>query len=293
MKILLTGATGQVGRVLAGALQPVGEVMTPGRADMDLANPDQLRRVIRTARPHLIVNCAAYTAVDQAEREPELAYRINAVAPAVIAEEAKSLNAALVHFSTDYVFDGRKAGPYLESDAPHPVNVYGASKLAGESAIAASGVNHLIVRCSWIYGMHGNNFLSAILRLANTKRPLRVVDDQYGAPTWSGSVAAAAALMIARAAAADASWWSQYGGIYHMCSRGRTSWHAFAQAILHHAGLATPVLPVSSAEYGAAAQRPANSAMSVDKLRSRFCDMPDWQQGLAQCFDSQANKDYN
>ena len=293
MKILLTGATGQVGRALAGALQPSGEVISPGRAEMDLAAPEQIRHVIRTVRPQLIINCAAYTAVDQAESEPELAHRINGVAPGVIAEEAKSLNAAIVHFSTDYVFDGRKAGLYCESDIPNPINVYGASKLAGERAIAATGVNHLILRCSWVYGMHGNNFLRTILRLANTQPALRVVADQCGAPTWSGDVAAAAAALIAQAAAGDACWWSQYGGIYHVCSRGRTSWHAFAQAILRHAGLPTPVLAISSADYVAAAQRPANSGMSIDKLRSRFGDMPDWQQGLAQCFDHQASQDHN
>ncbi len=232
MKILLTGASGQVGQALSGALQPLGDVIALRRAQLDLNDFAMIRQVIRAERPQLIVNCAGYTAVDRAESEAALAHRINGLAPGVIAEEAKRLAAPLIHFSTDYVFDGCKPDPYVESDPPNPINVYGESKLAGEHAIAAAGAAHIILRCSWIYGMHGNNFLRTILDLAKTRAELRVVSDQYGAPTWVGTIASMTRSILAHPGAQDEGWWRDHGGIYHLCSEGRTSWHGFAQAIV-------------------------------------------------------------
>ena len=198
MKILLTGSTGQVGYELARSLQGLGEVVAVDRNVMDLSNLDQVRDVIRTVRPQLIVNPAAYTAVDKAESEPELAYRVNAEAPGLMAQEAKLLGAAMVHYSTDYVFDGSNPSPRGEDDATGPLNVYGASKLAGEQAIAAAGIDHLIFRTSWVYGMRGKNFLLTMMRLAKEREELKVVADQHGAPTWSRTIADTTALVLAQ-----------------------------------------------------------------------------------------------
>lgn len=283
MKILLTGASGQVGYELERSLQPLGEVVAVDRARMDLSDLDQVRAVVRAVRPQLIVNPAAYTAVDKAESEPELAHRINALAPGVMAEEAKALGAAMVHISTDYVFDGRKAGPWVETDTPNPINVYGASKLAGEQAIAAAGIPHLIFRTSWVYGMRGKNFLLTMLRLAQERDELRVVADQHGAPTWSRTIADTCAHVLAQAAAGGPAWWDAHGGIYHLSAQGQTTWHGFTEAIVAQAGLSCRVLPISSDQYPVPAQRPANSCMSGEKLISRFCSMPQWDQALALC----------
>lgn len=285
MKILLTGASGQVGHALLRTLPALGELIVPTRDQLDLLNHDQLRAVIRSERPDLIVNCAAYTAVDQAESDAEIAHRINAHAPAVIAAEAKLLDAGLVHFSTDYVFDGVKAGPYVETDIPNPLNVYGASKWAGEQAIALSGVKHLILRSSWVFGMYRHNFLLTILRLAQTRPELHIVADQTGVPTWSVTIAEITAAILSSITAGD-NWWTDYGGTYHLCSEGHTSWHGFAQAIVREAGLSCVVHPISSAEYRAPARRPSNSIMSAEKLRSRFCDIPHWERVLAQCIEA-------
>jgi dTDP-4-dehydrorhamnose reductase len=285
MKILLTGAGGQVGYELERSLQGLGEVIAVGRARMDLADLDQVRAVIRALRPGLIVNAAAYTAVDRAEAEPALAFRINAEAPELMAREAKALGAALVHYSTDYVFDGRKAGPYLETDAASPLNVYGKSKLAGEQAIAASGADHLILRSSWIYGMRGNNFLLTMLNLAAQGAPLRVVDDQLGAPTWSRTVADASALMLLQARDGGAGWWRQHGGIYHLACAGQTSWYGFCCAILAATGIDCAVTPISSDGWPAPAARPRNSVMNTAQLSARFCHLPDWQTALRLCLE--------
>lgn len=283
MTILLTGAGGQVGYELERSLQPLGEVVAVGRAQMDLADLDQVRQVVRAVRPRLIVNAAAYTAVDRAEGERALAHRINAEAPAVMAAEARVLGAALVHFSSDYVFDGGKPGPYVESDAPHPVNVYGHSKLAGERAIAASGAAHLILRTSWVYGMRGNNFLLTMLKLARERDELRVVDDQHGAPTWSRTIADTTAMILNQARTGGNAWWDVNGGLYHLSCQGQTSWHGFAQAIVNAAGLECRVLPIGSADYPAAAPRPANSLLDCARLTERFCPIPAWDKALALC----------
>src|SRR5471032_821894 len=221
MKILLTGSSGQVGYELARSLQGIGEVVAVDRNVMDLSDLDQVRDVIRREKPGLIVNPAAYTAVDQAESEPELAHRINAEAPGLMAQEARLLGAAMVHYSTDYVFDGSDPAARREDDATGPLNVYGASKLAGEQAIAAAGIPHLIFRTSWVYGMRGKNFLLTMLRLARERDELRVVADQHGAPTWSRTIADTTALVLSQAHAGGREWWVQNSGVYHLSARAR------------------------------------------------------------------------
>ena len=283
MKVLLTGSTGQVGYELARSLQGVGEVVAVDRNVMDLSDLDQVRDVIRRVQPQLIVNPAAYTAVDKAESEPELAYRINAEAPAIMAEEAKALGAALVHYSTDYVFDGSQASPRVEDDPLGPLNVYGASKLAGEQAIVAAGIPHLIFRTSWVYGMRGKNFLLTMLRLAKERDELKVVADQHGAPTWSRTIADTTAQVLAQAHAGGREWWVQNSGIYHLSAQGQTTWHEFTQAIVEEAGLSCNVLPITTAEYPTPAKRPTYSVMSSERLMTRFCHLPDWKEALHLC----------
>ncbi|QYF91635.1 dTDP-4-dehydrorhamnose reductase [Massilia sp. PAMC28688] len=290
MKILLTGATGQVGHELERSLQVLGEVVAPGRALLDLGDLDQLRTVIRAMRPQLIVNAAAYTNVTLAETQGALAHRINALAPGLMAAEGRRLGAPLVHFSTDYVFDGGKAGPYLETDQTNPLNSYGASKLAGERAIAESGAAHLILRASWVYGLRGNNFLTTMLQLARERHELRVVSDQHGAPTWSRTIADCTAAVLLQARTGGQAWWERHGGIYHMSAGGQTSWYGFTKAILARSGLACQVIPISTAEYGGAARRPANSMLNTDKLTSRFCAIPAWDTALQLCLNGYAQK---
>lgn len=283
MKILLTGAGGQLGYELERSLQARGEVVAPLRAALDLADPDQIRAVVRAVRPSLIVNAAAFTAVERAESEPGLAWRINAEAPAVLADEARALGAAMIQYSTDYVFDGTKDGPYVETDIPAPRNVYGQSKLAGEQAVAEAGIAHLILRTSWLYSARGDNFLRTMLRLAAQGAPLRVVADQIGAPTWCRTVADTTAQMLAGAAIGGHAWWDHDGGLYHLACQGHTSWHGFAEAIMAHAGRDLPVAPIASADYPAAACRPANSRLDCTKLIGRFGPIPHWEKALALC----------
>ena len=273
MRILLTGRTGQVGWELERALPAIGEVLATDRHALDLADYDSIRQVIREAKPAVIVNAAAYTAVDRAESEPQLAFAVNASGPAVLAAEAARLGALLVHYSTDYVFDGAKAGAYVEDDAPHPLNVYGSSKLAGERAIAAAACRHLILRTSWVYGPQGSNFMLTILRAARERPELRVVDDQVGAPTSSLALARATAQVL-RAGAE---------GLYHMSAAGKTSWCGFARAILARAGLHTPVVAIRSEEYRAAARRPRNSLLDNSRLRAACgVALAPWEEGLAE-----------
>jgi dTDP-4-dehydrorhamnose reductase len=272
LKILLTGKTGQVGWELARLLPALGELRATDRNEIDLSEPDSIRRAVRETRPDLIVNAAAYTAVDKAESETGPALRINGEAPGVLAEEAKRLGALLVHYSTDYVFDGEKAGAYVETDTPNPVSAYGSSKLAGERAVAASGCRHLIFRTCWVYAPRGRNFLLTILKAARERPELKVVDDQFGAPTSSGAIAQATKLAIAA---------GRGQGIYHLSAAGRTSWHGFAQAIVEGAGLKTPVRPIPSSEYPVPARRPRNSMLDNSKLKKEFgIALPDWSDGL-------------
>lgn len=283
MKILLTGCSGQVGYELERSLQGLGDVVAVDRARMDLANLDQVRAVIREVQPGLIVNPAAYTAVDKAESERDLAYRINAEAPAVMAEEAKQLGAALVHYSTDYVFPGADPAARVETDVTGPVNVYGASKLAGEQAIVASGARHLIFRTSWVYGMRGKNFLLTMLKLARERDELRIVADQHGAPTWSRTIADSTATVLAQAKAGGSAWWEAHGGIYHLSCQGQTTWFDFTQAILEEAGITCKLTPIASSEYPTPATRPAYSVMSSQKLVQSLCALPHWRDALRLC----------
>ncbi|WP_256078214.1 dTDP-4-dehydrorhamnose reductase [Massilia sp. YIM B04103] len=283
MKILLTGRNGQVGYELERSLQGLGTVVALDRARLDLSDLDQLRAVLRAEQPQLIVNPAAYTAVDKAESEPALAYRINAEAPALMAEEAKRLGAALVHYSTDYVFPGNEAAARAEGDATGPINVYGASKLAGEQAIAAAGIPHLIFRTSWVYGLRGKNFLLTMLRLAREREELRIVDDQHGAPTWSRTIADSTALVLAQAQAGSPDWWRQHGGLYHLSSQGQTTWFGFTQAILEEAGIACRLQPITTADYPLPAPRPQHSVLSSAKLTRQLCQLPHWRAALRLC----------
>jgi len=280
--LMLTGKNGQVGWELQRALAPLGEVVALDRTQLDLANPSQIRERVREIKPGLIVNAAAYTAVDRAEAEPEPAMAVNGIAPGILAEEAKRIGAAIVHYSTDYVFDGAKATPYTEDDTPNPLNVYGRTKLAGEQAIRAVGAPHLILRTSWVYGMRGKNFLLTILRLAREREELKIVDDQIGSPTWSRAIAAATARILSagRLSTADAS------GIYHLTASGGTTWHGFAKAILaldpHPTEQVCKNLkPIPTAAYPTPARRPAYSVLSNDKLKAAFgVALPGWEQGL-------------
>ncbi|MBE3023628.1 dTDP-4-dehydrorhamnose reductase [Janthinobacterium sp. GW458P] len=288
MKILLTGGTGQVGYELFRSLQGLGDIVAPGRAQMDLSNLDQVRDVIRAVKPDLIVNPAAYTAVDQAECEPELAMLINARAPGLMAEEARKLDAAMIHYSTDYVFDGAKSEPYSEEDATAPINVYGRSKLAGEQAIQAVGIDHLILRTSWVYGMRGKNFLLTVLRLAQERPELRIVGDQYGAPTWCRTIADVTAHIVARIEGDRADWWRRHGGVYHLSAQGRTTWAGFTEEILRNAALASSpqIRAITTSEYPLPAPRPASSLLSSEHLRQVFCDLPEWKEALRLCMES-------
>jgi dTDP-4-dehydrorhamnose reductase len=292
VRILLTGADGQVGWELRRTLATVGEVIAPDLQQLDLANADAIRRVTRDVRPALIVNPAAYTAVDKAEQEPDLAMRVNGVAPGVLAEEAKSVGALLVHYSTDYVFDGRKQGAYSEDDLPNPLNVYGVTKLAGERAVAASGASYLVLRTSWVYGLRGRNFLRTMLRLGAEREELRVVDDQTGAPTWSRMLAVATAQILARLlypASGEKARFADAKGIYHLSAGDHTTWYGFAGAIFAEAakwtGLRVPaLLPIATSDYPVAAVRPPNSVLSNLKLERDFgLRMAPWSTSLSLC----------
>jgi dTDP-4-dehydrorhamnose reductase len=286
-RILLIGKNGQVGYELNRSLQGLGEIIPLDRAQMDLADLDQVRGVIRQVRPALIVNAAAYTAIDQAESEPELAMRINAEAPAVMAEEARNLGAVMIHYSTDYVFDGSKMTPYVEEDPTCPINVYGRTKLAGEQAIQHAGAAHLILRTSWVYGNYGKNFLLTMLRLAQERAELRVVADQFGAPTWSRTIADSTAHIVARIGVGPqaAQRWREVSGLYHLTAQGQTSWHGFAQAILAHPSVVRKptVLPIRTEEYPGPASRPKNSALSSARFIDAFTGLPSWEAALELC----------
>ena len=278
MKILLTGKNGQVGWELARSLAPLGDVVAHDRASLDLADADALCSLIRDAKPAIIVNAAAYTAVDKAESELDVAFAVNAQAPRVLAEEARKLGALLVHYSTDYVFDGTKPDPYLETDATNPVSVYGRSKLEGELAIRASGCRYLIFRTSWVFGPRSGNFLLTMLRLAGERNELKIVNDQFGAPTSSGMIADATAHAL-RVDGAE--------GLFHLTASGRTSWSDFAKEIFKAAGLNTLVTPITSTQYPTAAHRPLNSSLDCAKLSKAFgFTPPPWQQGLLACLRS-------
>ena len=274
-RILIVGCLGQVGLELQRSFAEVGEITARDRDTFDLAEPDEVRSLVRSVSPDIILNAAAYTAVDRAESEPEIARAVNAQAPATLAEEALRLGALLVHYSTDYVFNGSKADPWTENDSPNPLNVYGASKLAGEEAIRAVGGRFLIFRTSWVYGPHGNNFLLTMLRLGRERDSLIVVDDQFGAPTSSIELANATRAIVDGVLVGQFGSDSDWSGLYHMTCSGSVSWCGFAQAIFARAkallnGKTPEVHPILSSDYPTLARRPKNSVLSNGKLNARF-----------------------
>ena len=274
MRILLTGRNGQVGWELERSLAPHGELIALDRQQLDLGDEASIRRATRAAAPNVIVNAVAYTAVDGAESEPARASAVNGIAPGILAEEARRCDALLVHYSTDYVFDGEKGAPYREDDPPSPVSVYGRSKLEGEQAIQASGCRHLVLRTGWVYAARGNNFVRTVLRLARERGELSVVGDQIGAPTAAHELAAATATLLAQGPPAD--------GIYHLSAAGQTSWYDYALAIVSLAGLAdTKIRRITTAEYPTAARRPRFSVLSNEKIRNAArIALADWRTPL-------------
>jgi dTDP-4-dehydrorhamnose reductase len=278
--IVVTGATGQIGYELVRELAPLGKVVGLTRTDLDLGDPVAIRETIRQLRPRIVVNAAAYTAVDRAESERELAAAINADAPAVLAEEARRVSALLVHYSTDYVFDGSKGAPYTESDAPAPLSWYGETKLRGERAVQAGGGSYVILRTSWVYGLRGSNFLRTMLRLARQRTELRVVNDQVGAPTWSRSIAEATAVLLRQVLRSDNA--PSLSEVYHLTAGGRTTWYDFARGILASDPRRDEVIPISSKEFNAPAERPRYSVLDCTAIRERFgLALPDWREQLA------------
>lgn len=285
-RILIVGNAGQLGRELESIFAGIGPIVAVDRESVDLADADDTRALVRRAEPDLILNAAAYTAVDRAESEPELAHAINAQAPGVLAEEARERNALIVHYSTDYVFDGSKVGPWVETDSPNPLNVYGASKLAGEQAVEKIGGKFLIFRTSWVYGPHGNNFLLTMLRLGRERDRLSIVDDQVGAPTTSIELARATHAIATGILAGSFGAPPDWCGLYHMTSAGSVSWFGFAQAIFARAaellGAKVPELaPIPTNAYPTPAARPRNSILSNARLGERFgMQLSQWQTAL-------------
>lgn len=294
LRLLVTGATGQVGWQLQRTLAPLGQVVACTRSQLDLADPEATAKFVRDLAPDVVVNAAAYTNVDKAESEPEMAHNVNAVAPERIGNELARTGGLVIHYSTDYVFDGARPGAYDENDPTAPLNVYGETKLAGEQHIAASGCAHVILRTTWVYDTRGKNFLRTVLRLAREREELRMVGDQHGAPTWARAIAEATAQIVARCAhRRDSSGWG-YGGIFHLTADGTTTWAGFAQQILEEYEslaawpadtgefgsplLAKRVVPITSDQYKTAARRPHNSVLSNAKLQATFgLRLPDWK----------------
>lgn len=292
MKILLFGKNGQVGWELHRSLQPLGEIIAFGREEADFSNPESLRNTVNDIRPDIIVNAVAYTAVDKAEDEEELALRINGRAPGILAEEAYRINALLVHYSTDYVFDGAKQGSYIETDEPNPNNAYGRTKLAGEQAIQTSGCDYLIFRTSWVYASRGHNFLLTILKLAKEREELSIVADQIGSPTSARLIAETTILCIQQAVKQK-----QAGAfssdLYHLTASNATSWHDFAAEIVHAATISLKVQfkvkdikEIKTSDYPTPAKRPKNSRLELKKLESVFdIRMPPWEKTLGLCLE--------
>jgi dTDP-4-dehydrorhamnose reductase len=294
-RILLTGKSGQIGFELQRALAPLGEVIALDEHDLNLASPDAIRNKMREVKPQIIVNAAAYTAVDRAESEPDLAMKVNGVAPGVLAEEAKRLGALLVHYSTDYVFDGTKNEPYTESDTPNPLSIYGRSKLAGDQAIQAVGLPHYIFRTSWVYAARGQNFVRTMLRLGRERAELRVVNDQIGAPTWARFIADITAQVVGKeSASADRP--RENRGLYNLTATGATSWFGFAEAIFEEAkgtvgSKAPKLVAIPTSEYPTPARRPVNSRLDNSNFIKTFgLGPPPWDAMLKQCMRETQNQ---
>jgi dTDP-4-dehydrorhamnose reductase len=282
-RILLIGKIGQVGWELRRTLAPLGPLVCVDYPELDLTDGVAIRKWVRDIAPNVLINAAAYTAVDKAETESDVCLKVNGLAPGILAEEAKRLGALLVHYSTDYVFDGTKTIPYAEDDPPNPLGAYGRAKLAGDQAIQQVDGDHLIFRLCWVYGARGQNFLRTIMRLAREREQLRVVNDQIGTPTWSRMIAEATALALRQVLViGDA---SRFKGTYHLSASGQTSWHGFAEAIVALMPEASKkcrqVEAIATSEYPTAAKRPAFSVMSNDKVARTFnLRLPDWEQSL-------------
>ncbi|MCH2239349.1 MAG: dTDP-4-dehydrorhamnose reductase [Blastomonas sp.] len=292
LKILLTGRQGQVGFELRRALASLGTLVALDRTKCDLSDTQQVRTVIRECRPDVIVNPAAYTAVDLAETQRDLAYAINATAVGVLGEEAAALGALVVHYSTDYVFDGTSSAPYRESDLPNPQSLYGASKLAGEEALASTGCRHIILRTSWVVGAYGSNFAKTILRLAAERDRLNIVADQWGAPTSAALLADLTAHIVRQASGPGNN--THLNGVYHASAGGRTNWHAYACHVINRARAAggsirvaaDAIHPIPSSQYPTPAKRPANSCLVTTKLQATFdLHIPQWQDGVNHILD--------
>ena len=291
-KILITGCNGQVGLELNRSLSLIGDVIALDRASFDLSNPDSIRENIRRIHPSVILNPAAYTAVDKAESDENMAKAVNSFAPSIIGEEAQKISALVIHYSTDYVFDGNKNEPYNESDKVNPLGVYGRTKLDGEIALAESGANHVILRTSWVYGAHGKNFIKTILRLAAERQELRIVADQLGAPTSAALLADASAHIVSRYLRDDGDTFPC--GLYHFAASGETTWHYLAQYVVEKAIAVNcklqvapdRILPIKTQEYPTPAARPANSRLDTTKFCKAFdLQLPDWTHGVDQVLD--------
>jgi dTDP-4-dehydrorhamnose reductase len=282
-RILIIGKIGQVGYELRRTLSPLGQVVSVDFPEIDLTNADSIRQWVQKISPNVIVNAAAYTAVDKAEAEPERCLQINGHAPGIIAEEAKRLGALVVHYSTDYVFDGTKNSPYTEEDSPNPLSAYGRSKLAGDQAVQQAGAPHLIFRLCWVYGARGQNFMLTMMRLAREREQLRVVRDQFGCPTWSRLIAESTAQALKQVLASKDS--RALCGVYHLAASGQTSWHGFAEAIIAlmpaEEKKCKVVDAITTAEYPLPAKRPTYSVLSCEKLERTFgLQLPQWDESL-------------
>jgi dTDP-4-dehydrorhamnose reductase len=283
-QLLLTGANGQVGWALRSLLAPLGDVHAQTHANLDLTDIDALRACVRSIRPQIIINAAAYTAVDRAEQEEHRARAVNTLAPAVLAEESRQLGAWFVHLSTDYVFDGQKGQPYVEDDITAPLSAYGRSKRDGDDAIVSVGGHHVILRTGWIFGLHGQNFLRTMQRLGSERASVSVVDDQWGSPTWSRLLAQVIALLVARRCAGQ----DCGEGIYHCVATGHTSWYGFAQAIMTACGLPCTVYPIATSQYPTPAHRPRDSRLCCHRLAADYAlSLPSWSDQLTMCLSQQ------
>ena len=291
MKILLTGKTGQIGKELNNIVGDLGNLITVDREQLDLSKPNSIEPVILDIKPDIIINPAAYTSVDKAEEESDLAMTVNAIAPGLLAKAAKKVGAGLVHYSTDYVFDGCSGIPYKEEDPPNPLNVYGQSKLAGEKAVAKVGIPFLIIRTGWVYSIHGKNFFKTIKKLAKEKDILQVIDDQIGAPTWARSVALKTHKILKQCL--NKKWLEKkdpsLSGIFHLTCQGKTSWHGFAREILNMSDASQNIklIAIPTSDYPTPATRPSNSLLNNEKIQKVFgLDMPNWEDALKDCMGS-------
>ena len=291
MKILLTGKTGQIGKELNNIVGDLGNLITVDKEQLDLSKPNSIEPVILDIKPDIIINPAAYTAVDKAEEEADLAMTVNAIAPGLLAKAAKKVGAGLIHYSTDYVFDGYSGIPYKEEDPPNPLNVYGQTKLEGEKAVAKAGIPSLIIRTGWVYSLHGKNFLRTIKKLAEEKDIIQVIDDQIGAPTWARSVALKTHQILKQCS--NKKWLEtkdpSLSGIFHLTCQGKTSWHGFAREILNMSNTSQNIklIAIPTSDYPAPAVRPPNSLLNNEKIHKVFgIDMPHWEEALKDCMDS-------